>query len=227
VLKGPIGSPAAACSVAGGFCYGRLLDESRIARESQNSPSPARASDRLLSICVHEKHDVLSFFLGKRSLLVLRFASCEAVVEEPGDRRKLEELCSRKTSHRAIFSWQTQFAGAALRILRSSRGGAGGSAEARGAVFTKNTTSCRFFLANAVCWCCASHPAKQSWRSRGIGGSSRSIRIFRPSGECAAVGRGRRLGRTARGLKAVATRLLPSPGGASPTEPPTEPLRGR
>ena len=36
--------------VAGGFCYGRLLDESCIARESQNSPAPARASDRLLSI---------------------------------------------------------------------------------------------------------------------------------------------------------------------------------
>jgi len=28
--------------------------------------------------CIHEKHDILSFFLGKRSLLVLRFASCEA-----------------------------------------------------------------------------------------------------------------------------------------------------
>ena len=37
-----------------------------------------------------------------------------------------------------------------------------GSAEARGAVFTKNPTSCRFFLANAVCWCCGSHPANQS-----------------------------------------------------------------
>jgi hypothetical protein len=36
--------------VAGRFCYGRLLDESSIARESQNSPAPARASDRLLSI---------------------------------------------------------------------------------------------------------------------------------------------------------------------------------
>jgi hypothetical protein len=47
-------SPAAACSVAGGFCYGRLMDESCIARESQNSPSPARASDRLLSIGTNE-----------------------------------------------------------------------------------------------------------------------------------------------------------------------------
>ena len=36
--------------VAGGFCYRMLLDESHIARESQNSPAPARASDRLLSI---------------------------------------------------------------------------------------------------------------------------------------------------------------------------------
>jgi hypothetical protein len=36
--------------VAGGFCYRRLFDESCIARESQNSPAPARASDRLLSI---------------------------------------------------------------------------------------------------------------------------------------------------------------------------------
>jgi len=43
--------------VAGGFCYVRLLDESSIARESQNSPDSLwgrvvnlRASDRLLSI---------------------------------------------------------------------------------------------------------------------------------------------------------------------------------
>jgi hypothetical protein len=53
-MSGRIGSPAAACSVAGGFCYGRLLDESCIARESQNSPSPARAYDRLLSIGSYE-----------------------------------------------------------------------------------------------------------------------------------------------------------------------------
>ena len=53
-MSGRIGSPAAACSVAGGFCYGRLLDESCVARESQNSPSPARASDRLLSIGSYE-----------------------------------------------------------------------------------------------------------------------------------------------------------------------------
>jgi hypothetical protein len=35
---------------------------------------------------------VLSQFLGKRSLLVLRFASCEAVPNRSRDRRKLEEL---------------------------------------------------------------------------------------------------------------------------------------
>jgi hypothetical protein len=28
--------------------------------------------------CIHEKHDIVSFFLGKRSLLVLRTASCHA-----------------------------------------------------------------------------------------------------------------------------------------------------
>jgi hypothetical protein len=45
--------------VAGGFCYGRLLDESYIARESQNSPAPARASDRLLNIWLQAKHDIV------------------------------------------------------------------------------------------------------------------------------------------------------------------------
>ena len=29
---------------------------------------------------LHAKHDILSFLLGKRSLPVLRFASCEAIV---------------------------------------------------------------------------------------------------------------------------------------------------
>jgi len=38
VLIGRIGSPVCGMLVAGGFCYGRLLDESFIARESQNSP---------------------------------------------------------------------------------------------------------------------------------------------------------------------------------------------
>jgi hypothetical protein len=98
--------------------------------------------------------------------------------------------CLRWSATPALGTW------AAPRILRSSRGGSRGSAEARGAVFAKNTTSCRFFLANAVCWCCAPHPAKQSWGQPGIGGSSRSIRIFRPSEECAAVGRGRRKSRS-------------------------------
>jgi hypothetical protein len=45
--------------VAGGFCYRMLVDESYIARESQNAPAPARASDRLLSIWLHAKHDVV------------------------------------------------------------------------------------------------------------------------------------------------------------------------
>jgi hypothetical protein len=43
-------SPACGMLVASGFCYRMLLDESCIARESQNSLAPARASDRLLSI---------------------------------------------------------------------------------------------------------------------------------------------------------------------------------
>ena len=38
---------------------------------------------------LHEKHDVVSFFLGKPSLPVLRFASCEAAIA--GGRLKLEE----------------------------------------------------------------------------------------------------------------------------------------
>jgi hypothetical protein len=33
---------------------------------------------------LYAKHGILPFSLGKRSLLVLRFASCEAVSEEPG-----------------------------------------------------------------------------------------------------------------------------------------------
>jgi hypothetical protein len=40
---------------------------------------------------LHEKHDIVSFFLGKRSLLVLRMASCHAVKTGSWDRRKLEE----------------------------------------------------------------------------------------------------------------------------------------
>ena len=38
VLICSIGSQVCGMLVAGGFCYGRLLDESCIARESQNSP---------------------------------------------------------------------------------------------------------------------------------------------------------------------------------------------
>jgi len=33
---------------------------------------------------MNEKHRIVRFFLGKRSLLVLRFASCEAVLDEGG-----------------------------------------------------------------------------------------------------------------------------------------------
>jgi hypothetical protein len=47
---GHIGSPVCGMLVAGGFCYRMLLDFLCIARESQNAPAPARASDRLLSI---------------------------------------------------------------------------------------------------------------------------------------------------------------------------------
>jgi hypothetical protein len=32
----------------------------------------------------HAKHGILPFSLGKRSLLVLQFASCEAILSEPG-----------------------------------------------------------------------------------------------------------------------------------------------
>jgi hypothetical protein len=42
------------------------------------------ARRRLLSIRVYEKHDVVSFFLGKRSLLLLHLASCEQSWGEPG-----------------------------------------------------------------------------------------------------------------------------------------------
>ena len=45
--------------VAGGFCYRMLLDKSCIARESQNAPAPPRASDRLLTIWLLAKHDVV------------------------------------------------------------------------------------------------------------------------------------------------------------------------
>jgi hypothetical protein len=45
--------------VAGGFCYRMLVDESCIVRESQNSPAPARASDRLLSGNLHAKHGIV------------------------------------------------------------------------------------------------------------------------------------------------------------------------
>jgi hypothetical protein len=34
--------------------------------------------------CLYEKHDIVSFFLCKRSLLVLRMASCHAVLGSRG-----------------------------------------------------------------------------------------------------------------------------------------------
>jgi hypothetical protein len=82
---------------------------------------------------LYEKHDIVSFFLGKRSLLVLRMASCHAGRSGSRDRRKLEELAVRKTRHRVVFSWQTQFAGAAHGILPCRQKWQPGSAEARGA----------------------------------------------------------------------------------------------
>jgi hypothetical protein len=83
-------------------------------------------------------------------------------IDEGGLPEHRSELYSRKTRHRVVFSWQTQFAGAALRILRSNLRRGRAPRTPKRTVFTKNTTSCRFFLANAVCWCCASHPAKQA-----------------------------------------------------------------
>jgi len=53
--------------VTGGFCYGRLLDESCIARESQNSPAPARASVRLLSYRLYGKTGILPIFAWRAS----------------------------------------------------------------------------------------------------------------------------------------------------------------
>ena len=50
VQQGPHWFAGCGMLVAGGFCYRMLVDESCIARESQNAPAPARASDRLLSI---------------------------------------------------------------------------------------------------------------------------------------------------------------------------------
>jgi hypothetical protein len=50
-----------------------------------------------------------------------------------------------------------------------------GSAEARGACFTKNTASYCFFLAISDRWCRAWLPAMQTYDGAGIGGSSRSL----------------------------------------------------
>ena len=57
--------------VAGGFCYRMLVDDGESLVSRRIHRTPARASDRLLSGNLYEKHDIVSFFLGKRSLLVL------------------------------------------------------------------------------------------------------------------------------------------------------------
>jgi hypothetical protein len=55
------------------------------------------------------------------------------------DRRKLEELSSRETRHPAVFAWQTQFAGAAHRILPRNRGeGAGIGGSSRSCLHAKH-----------------------------------------------------------------------------------------
>ena len=84
--------------------------------------------------CVHEKHGILPCNPGRAGLTTpcrrtfatasclhsldadCAPASCHAILEG-GLPEHRSELCSRKTSHRAIFSWQTQFAGAAHGIL--------------------------------------------------------------------------------------------------------------
>jgi hypothetical protein len=52
-------------------------------------------------------------------------------------------------------------------------------------------------------WCCASHPAKPSWTSRGSAEARGAFGFFAPVGECAAAKRD--------GEKANATRLVLSP----------------
>jgi hypothetical protein len=94
---------------------------------------------------------VLSQSLGKRILLVLRFASCEAVLDEGGGAIVRFPLL-------ALRAWMTPED--EVRLPRAPKR----------AVFTKNTASCCFFLANTVCMCCASHPAKQSLKRSGCPG---------------------------------------------------------
>jgi hypothetical protein len=83
--------------VAGGFCYRMLLDESRIARESQNSPAPARASDRLLSIGVEAVE------------------RCHAAPGPEGRVSTSRRMSAKKKSHDAMFFVNT------ARRLRHAR----------------------------------------------------------------------------------------------------------
>jgi hypothetical protein len=50
----------------------------------RSSLRPGRAPRTPKRGCIHEKHDIVSFFLGDRRSLVLRFASCEAVLDQGG-----------------------------------------------------------------------------------------------------------------------------------------------
>ena len=86
---------------------------------------------RGLLSCVHEKHRIVAPLQADACAQPVswqtQFAGAAVRILRSNlgrsrDRRKLEELCSRKTQHPAVFSWQTQFAGAAVRILRSSLG---------------------------------------------------------------------------------------------------------
>ena len=103
VLKGRIGSPAAACS--------------SLADSATGGSWTNRAS--LVSRRIHQLLRVPPTG-SSRSGFTRNTASCEAVLREGGLPEHRSELYSRKTSHRAIFSWRPQVAGAALRILRSS-----------------------------------------------------------------------------------------------------------
>jgi len=52
--------------------------------------------------CVHEKHDIVSFFLGKRSLLVLRKASCHATNEGGLPEHRSERQAPRRRTRTIV-----------------------------------------------------------------------------------------------------------------------------
>jgi len=102
--------------------------------EGQRSPRRPGVTPRISSAAVpHPQHPPRISADRGPFLQKNRFNRKNQPVREPAthrrltsrDRRKLEELSSRETWHPAIFAWQTQFAGTALRILRSSLGRAG------------------------------------------------------------------------------------------------------